>query len=99
MEPEKKRCQSCGMPLNQGWYGTEKDGTQNTTYCSFCYKNGAFTDPERTLQEMLEISIEHMMKELHFTREKATELAHAVIPNLGRWKRNRPQKPHDLENT
>lgn len=86
MEKQKPRCQSCGMPLGKEWYGTEKEGTESTTYCMYCYQNGLFTDPDRTLEKMIEISVNHMMEELHFSRVKAQEMAHAVIPQLGRWK-------------
>jgi len=43
-----KFCQSCGMPMNSDPQkgGTEKDGTKNDKYCSYCYQNGKFTSPE-----------------------------------------------------
>jgi hypothetical protein len=55
MKPNKN-CQSCGMPLSKDAKGggTEKDGTKNTTYCSHCYDEGAFTAPDMTVDEMKE---------------------------------------------
>jgi len=43
-----KFCQSCGMPMKQDLQkgGTEKDGSKNNKYCSYCYKEGEFTSPE-----------------------------------------------------
>ena len=50
----KKNCQSCGMPIRkdpqQG--GTNADGTKSLLYCSYCYEQGAFTQPEFSLDEM-----------------------------------------------
>jgi len=34
---EQKFCQSCGMPLNPEVLGTEKDGSKNEEYCTYCY--------------------------------------------------------------
>ncbi|HEX9842779.1 MAG TPA: zinc ribbon domain-containing protein [bacterium] len=81
----KQRCQSCGMPLMEGNYGTERGGAPARDWCMFCYTDGAFTDPHLTLAGMLERSVTHMMGELRFSREKATALAQDVIPGLRRW--------------
>lgn len=51
-----KFCQSCGMPLNadeKDMRGTEKDGSLSSEYCSYCYENGAFIEPDITYDEML----------------------------------------------
>ncbi len=46
-------CQSCGMPLTApGDRGTEGDGAPSAYYCRYCYQNGAFTDPEATIETM-----------------------------------------------
>ena len=37
-----KICQSCGMPMEADQYGMNKDGSQNDTYCCYCYKDGEF---------------------------------------------------------
>ncbi len=36
------------MPMKQDLQkgGTEKDGSKNNKYCSYCYKEGEFTSPE-----------------------------------------------------
>jgi hypothetical protein len=66
--------------------GTEKDGSNNSEYCSFCYQNGGFTNPNQTLEEMIQSSVENMTADLNMPIEKATELANSFIPTLGRWK-------------
>ena len=47
-------CESCGMPLvSDSDAGTEKDGSLNHRYCTYCYQNGEFTDPDLTLEGMI----------------------------------------------
>jgi len=85
---EKARCQSCGMPLSEefGNLGTEKDGSNNAEYCSFCFQGGSFVNPDQTLEEMIQSSIENMTgSDLKMPLEKATELANSFIPTLRRW--------------
>lgn len=88
---EKQRCQSCGMPLGfplpENFFGTNADGSVNKEYCQFCFKNGNFTKADLTMDEMINISIEHMTSQLEFPREKAERLSHEIIPQLRRWKR------------
>src|SRR2546429_1589328 len=55
-KPSGPCCQSCGMPLSkdEGHGGTEQGGRKSTDYCSHCYQNGAFTEPNLTVQQMQE---------------------------------------------
>ncbi len=49
-------CQSCSMPITDiKVRGTEKDGSVSNEYCVHCYKNGAFTKPNASLEEMIEL--------------------------------------------
>ena len=84
----KLRCQSCGMPLSAdfGNLGTNADGSRTEEYCSFCFQSGEFTDPNQTLAEMIESSIENMTRDLNMPPEKASELANSFIPTLRRWR-------------
>ena len=36
MKQELKICQSCGMPMQEEQYGTNRDGSKNHTYCCYC---------------------------------------------------------------
>ncbi|HEL1587278.1 TPA: zinc ribbon domain-containing protein [Streptococcus suis] len=52
----EKFCQSCAMPLNlhgQDVRGTEADGSQSTSYCSYCYAKGAFLEPDISFEQMV----------------------------------------------
>ena len=53
MEKEMKFCQSCGMPLTDGLFGTNADGSKNEDYCIYCYKDGKFLQ-ECTMEQMIE---------------------------------------------
>ncbi len=84
-----KICQSCGMPLDKDPErgGTNADGSKNDTYCSFCYQDGAFTQPDITAPEMQQFCIVKM-KEMGFPKPIAWLLTRN-IPKLGRWRQAR----------
>lgn len=75
------------MPLSAefGNLGTNGDGTPNQDYCAFCFAGGAFTNPNQTLDEMIQSSIENMTADLNMPVEQATNLANSFIPQLRRW--------------
>lgn len=53
---ENKFCQSCGMPLNfrgQDFRGSEIGLEKSSNYCAYCYGNGAFLEPNITLDDMI----------------------------------------------
>lgn len=83
---EKTRCQSCGMPLGPGFYGTEADGTESHEYCKFCYQKGVFTEPDITLADMIKKSVHHMIYDLRLEDERAEVMANAIVPTLKRWR-------------
>jgi len=86
MEAVYKNCQSCGMPLKRDAQGggTQADGTRSLMYCSHCYQDGKFTQPDITMDEM-KARVKGKLKEFGipgilsgvFTRN---------IPKLVRWK-------------
>lgn len=79
-------CQSCGMPLSEEVLGTEKDGSKNQEYCSYCYQNGAFTQ-EMTMQEMIALNADIMAKEQkELSKEELIKQMNLFIPTLKRWK-------------
>ncbi len=86
---DKIRCQSCGMRLSEafGNLGTNADDTNTLEYCKFCFSGGSFTNPDQTLAEMIQSSIENMTADLNMPFEKATNLANSFIPNLKRWRK------------
>lgn len=78
-------CQSCGMPLSkdENGGGTNLDGTLSGEFCSLCYKNGMFVDPDFTAVEMQK----HCIKQLQqrgIPRVVAWVMTRG-IPKLDRW--------------
>jgi hypothetical protein len=78
------------MPLAEaaGNLGTNKDGSNTFEYCSFCFRAGEFANPNQTLSEIIQSSIENMTADLNMPVERATELANSFIPPLRRWQKN-----------
>lgn len=86
--PEWKAfCQSCGMPLSKDEdFGTNADGTKSEEYCSMCYLNGKFTQPDITLEEMIEQSAKAIAEYGIMSLDEAMKIAKENIPPLKRWK-------------
>jgi hypothetical protein len=80
----KQMCQSCGRPLKDEVKGTEKDGSLSEKYCNLCYENGAFIDPDITLEQMQETCVK-AMREMHFPKFLAKRVAKSQLPKLERW--------------
>lgn len=87
MEKSFKNCQSCGMPLNKDPKGgsTNADGSKNGMYCSYCYENGKFLQPDVTAQEM-QVFVKGKLKEIGFPGFIAGFFTMG-IPKLERWKK------------
>lgn len=80
-----KNCQSCDMPMSkdpQGG-GANQDGSKNADYCSFCYQNGAFTQPGFSARDMQKFCIEKM-REMGIPKPLGW-LFTRRIPKLKRW--------------
>lgn len=76
-----KFCQSCSMPMNKDIHG---GGGKSEKYCSLCYVDGKFTQPDIDAKQMQDFCIEQLSKQgmpkvmgWLFTRS---------IPKLERWK-------------
>lgn len=88
---EKIFCQSCGMPMTEpDQFGKNADGSVNSDYCIYCFKNGAFTDDE-TMDEMIEHNLQYLEEfnkdsETKFTKEEAREQMRQYFPTLKRWR-------------
>ena len=91
MEP--KFCQSCGMPLTEGMFGTNADGSRNEDYCPYCYKDGAFTI-DCTMDVMIEFCsqfVDEVNKNMPkpMTKEEYKEMMRQYFPKLKRWSSER----------
>jgi len=79
-------CQSCGMPLKKDprGGGINADGTLSPSYCSYCYVNGQFVQPDMTMDEMAALVIEKL-REKGFPRFIARFFA-SNLHKLERWR-------------
>jgi len=83
---EKLVCQSCLMPLQKDAdFATNADGSCNQEYCIHCYKEGAFTEPNLTLEALL-LKVETIMKQMNMTEDKI-KIIKEQIGELKRWKK------------
>jgi hypothetical protein len=76
------------MPLTKlEDFGTEVDGPPSNTYCTYCYQNGAFTVPNTTLEEMIELSAKGWSDaDPNITYDQAKVQMKQVLPYLARWR-------------
>lgn len=87
----KMICQSCGMPMDDKTFGTNADGTQNHDYCKYCYKNGKFTQPNFSMEDMIRFDLKFLdqMNKVggtNYTPEEAEQMMREIFPTLKRWK-------------
>lgn len=84
---EQKVCQSCGMPMAEDFYGTNQDGSKNSEYCKYCYVNGAFHNPDETLEGMINTCVPFMVEQGTPEKDARAQL-NELLPQLKRWKQN-----------
>ena len=79
-------CQSCSMPMeNEAVFGTNKDGSKNSDYCIYCYKNGDFID-KVSMDEYIEMCIP-FHDQAGMTESEMRNHCETVFPTLKRWKK------------
>jgi len=79
-------CQSCGMPMKiESDFGINADMSKNEEYCTYCYQNGQFTNPNITKDEMIKSCTEMMVK-YGSDKDQAEKQMMELIPALKRWK-------------
>ena len=81
-----RNCQSCGMPIkrDENGGGTNADGTISSMYCSHCFRDGRFTMPDLTVDQMKE-RVKDKLKEFGFPGFVAGFFTRG-IPRLERWR-------------
>ncbi|PWK20784.1 zinc ribbon domain-containing protein [Xanthomarina spongicola] len=82
-----KICQSCAMPLKKDPKGgsTNADGTKNNMYCSYCFEDGKFLQPDISAQQM-QVFVKDKLKSMGFPGFLAGFFTKG-IPKLERWKK------------
>ncbi len=83
-------CQSCGMPLEKPEdFGTGADGFRINDYCRYCFRDGAFTEPQMTMEAMIEKCVGILIEQRIMPETQAKSLMAEVIPKLKRWQPRR----------
>lgn len=84
-----RHCQSCGMPMkrDEKGGGTEADGRRSALYCSHCYLDGTFTQPDLTAPQMQQL-VRGKLAEFGVPRFLAGFFTRG-IPKLERWQSHR----------
>ena len=87
MSNNDRICQSCCMLISDDeMVGTEANGEKSQDYCCYCYKSGVFTEPDTTLETMLDISAKVWAdKDPNITLEEAKVQLRNKMPTLKRW--------------
>lgn len=84
---EVTMCQSCGLPFNkehEHFIAAEPDGSKSI-YCTNCYKEGKFIDPNISMEEMIELIVPVLGRAIG--EEEARKEMTALLPTLKRWKK------------
>ena len=85
MEPQMF-CQSCTMPIdNINDRGTEKDGSKSSEYCKYCYQQGAFINPDMTMEQMRSFLATQMQK--MNIQTDIIQKSLDILPYLKRWQK------------
>lgn len=82
--PRRLICQCCGMPLEDGIIGKNRDGSLNEDYCKWCYADGTYTYSD--MDDLIDVCVKHMASD-SFTEEQAREYLKQTLPELDYWKR------------
>jgi len=82
---ELKFCQSCGMPFDEThrkYIAKEADGC-DSIYCTYCYKDGEFIEPNASAGDMIEMAVPYLAQKIG--EEAARKQMEEFIPTLDRW--------------
>lgn len=84
-----KYCQSCGIPLKKDPMGggSNSDGTKSIKYCSQCFVDGVFTNPEIDSAKKMQAFVKEKLKEMGF-KSVVAHILTLGIPILERWRKN-----------
>lgn len=75
------------MPLTKPEdFGTDQAGYRVNDFCRHCYVNGAFTEPDISIDVMLERCVRVMDTQGIMPAPQARALLADVMPRLKRWR-------------
>ncbi len=81
-------CQSCGIQIkHSSEFGTTSTGVISTEYCGYCFQNGNFTEPDITMEGMIEKLSKTLSEKERIDTEQAREKVGSLLPGLTRWQK------------
>jgi hypothetical protein len=85
MFSSNKSCQSCGLPWDKdpNGGGSNADGSLSEVYCSYCWQNGVFVQPDWTAKDMQEYALKILSRK--GVPEFLGKMLVKDIPKLQRW--------------
>ena len=66
--------------------GTEADGSLSTEHCTYCYRDGGFTEPDLTKEKAVEKYAPMMAANLGIPLARAEEMVRQYLSTLPRWR-------------
>jgi len=82
--PRQLVCQCCGMPLQDGIIGRNRDGSLNEDYCKWCFADGTYTYSD--MDDLIRVCVPNMVSQ-GFTEDQARTYMREMLPKLDYWKR------------
>lgn len=84
--PQEPACQCCGTPFSVPHMdrGTNADGTENPSYCKWCYDKGTFE--YETMDDVIEKSAPYLVEATGMGLDEAVSFMGALLPTLSHWK-------------
>jgi len=80
-------CQSCSRPIETAdEFGTELNGSRSTFYCSCCYENGVWLEPDVSMEELKQRCIDIWVDHSWAAEPEARKHFDALFPKLERWR-------------
>jgi len=73
-------------------FGTDDRSLRINDFCHYCYENGAFTDPDVTMPEMIDRCVTMMTGTMGMPEAGARALLTDVMPQLKRWRAPAPAR-------
>jgi hypothetical protein len=75
------------MPLERPEnFGTDEAGYRVNDFCRHCFANGVFTEPDISMQAMLDRCVAIMEQQGIMPAPQARALLSDVLPRLKRWR-------------
>jgi hypothetical protein len=90
-------CQSCGVPMmgKKALQGTEADGSLSERFCRSCYRDGSYTDPGASIEDLAFKTSCILALRMGVDPETLAQSVASFMTRLDRWRTKDPTpSPH-----